>query len=190
MRAIFGCRYYGNPGQLQHGYRSFKLFPQVVRTRIGSPYVIAGMEEAEANGSQSVAGFEANGGFLAGKGLRVGEHELAALPTRDAVLPALALLAMAKQQGVKLSAFSNHLPNRYTASDRLQDFATKIAANFWLDCNRMTRLIKVCGVRNWADINQRFDRWLALNLCQWRNRAFASFRQRSRATLLRRSGVL
>ncbi|MDD2761572.1 MAG: phosphomannomutase [Methylomonas sp.] len=94
------------------------LFERVVRTRIGSPYVIAGMEQA----GPGVAGFEANGGFLAGPGLGIGEHSLAPLPTRDSVLPALALLAMAKQQGVKLSMLPTTLPKRYTASDRLQNF--------------------------------------------------------------------
>jgi phosphomannomutase len=98
------------------------VFKQVLRTRIGSPYVIAGMEQAEATGGGAVAGFEANGGFLAGKGLQVAGQTLTALPTRDAVLPALALLAMAKQHGVKLSTLSTGLPKRYTASDRLQNF--------------------------------------------------------------------
>ncbi|QPK61987.1 phosphomannomutase [Methylomonas sp. LL1] len=97
------------------------LFKQVLRTRIGSPYVIAGMEQAEAGG-KAIAGFEANGGFLAGKGLRVADQIVAALPTRDAVLPALALLAMAKRQGIKLSELSAGLPKRYTASNRLQNF--------------------------------------------------------------------
>lgn len=97
------------------------LFKQVIRTRIGSPYVIAGMEQVTSGG---VAGFEANGGFLAGEGLQIAGHRLVALPTRDSLLPALALLAMAKQQGVKLSALSADLPKRYTASDRLQDFPT------------------------------------------------------------------
>jgi phosphomannomutase len=100
------------------------LFKQVIRTRIGSPYVIAGMEQAEASGSQGIAGFEANGGFLAGSGLSVNGHKLNALPTRDAVLPALALLAMAKHQGCKLSDLSNGLPKRYTASDRIQNFSS------------------------------------------------------------------
>jgi len=98
------------------------LFQRVIRTRIGSPYVIAGMEQATADGSSSVAGFEANGGFLAGKGLRVDQHELEALPTRDAVLPALAILAMASQQQVDVSALLADLPQRFTASDRIQDF--------------------------------------------------------------------
>jgi phosphomannomutase len=99
------------------------LFKHVLRTRIGSPYVIAGMEQAEANGSHSVVGFEANGGFLVGKGLRVADQLLAALATRDAVLPALALLAMAKQQDCKMSALTSNLPARFTASDRLQNFS-------------------------------------------------------------------
>lgn len=98
------------------------LFRQVIRTRIGSPYVIAGMEQALASGAASVAGFEANGGFLLGNEVMVGARRLAALPTRDAVLPALAVLAMARQQGGKVSDLLAGLPQRYTASDRLQDF--------------------------------------------------------------------
>ncbi|MGY6275662.1 phosphomannomutase [Methylomonas sp. MgM2] len=96
------------------------LFKQVVRTRIGSPYVIAGMEQSPSGGG--VAGFEANGGFLAGIGLHVGDRLLRPLPTRDSILPALALLAMAKQEGTRLSALPADLPERYTASDRLQNF--------------------------------------------------------------------
>ncbi|TRW98109.1 phosphomannomutase [Candidatus Methylobacter oryzae] len=98
------------------------LFRQVIRTRIGSPYVIAGMGQALAAGSSCVVGFEANGGFLVGGDLMVGGQPLAALPTRDAVLPALAVLAMARKQGVNVSDLLTGLPRRYTASDRLQDF--------------------------------------------------------------------
>lgn len=98
------------------------LFKQVIRTKIGSPYVIAGMEEAINNNAVGIAGFEANGGFLAGKDLFVGVNNLAALPTRDAVLPVLAILAMASQQGIKVSTLVADLPDRYTASDRIQNF--------------------------------------------------------------------
>ncbi|MCX7095841.1 MAG: phosphomannomutase [Methylobacter sp.] len=98
------------------------LFRQVLRTRIGSPYVIAGMEQMLAAGSAGVVGFEANGGFLVGSHLTVGGQTLSALPTRDAVLPALAVLAMARQRDCKVSALLAGLPQRYTASDRLQDF--------------------------------------------------------------------
>lgn len=97
-------------------------FAQVIRTRIGSPYVIAGM--ASAAGAGPVVGFEANGGFLLGSNVQRGGRQLAALPTRDAVLPMLALLCLARQRGCPLSALAVGLPLRFTASDRLQGVAT------------------------------------------------------------------
>lgn len=97
------------------------LFTRVLRTRIGSPYVIAAMESVTDD--QAVAGFEANGGFLAGPGLTVNGQLLPALPTRDAVLPALAVMALARQRGCKISDLTADLPARFTASDRLQHFA-------------------------------------------------------------------
>jgi len=100
------------------------LFQHVSRTRIGSPYVIAEMEALQKSGAQSVAGFEANGGFLLGS--TVADHPgLLPLPTRDAVLPVVCLLAQSKQQQKPLSEFVAGLPQRYTASDRLQNVATE-----------------------------------------------------------------
>ena len=100
------------------------FFNQVVRTRIGSPYVIAGMEEMQAQGLASIAGFEANGGFLLGS--TVPDYPaLSALPTRDAVLPVVCLLKEVKLQGKPLSKMVSELPARFTASDRLQNFATE-----------------------------------------------------------------
>ncbi len=97
-------------------------FRQVVRTRIGSPYVIEAMEHLAASGARNIAGFEANGGFLLGSVLEKAGRVLHALPTRDAVLPMLALLASAREQGIKLSQLTQGLPPRHTASDRLQAF--------------------------------------------------------------------
>jgi len=69
-----------------------------------------------------VVGFEANGGFLVGSRFtRAGKH-LEPLPTRDAVLPALTVLAAARERNVKVSGLMQDLPARYTASDRLQAF--------------------------------------------------------------------
>ena len=100
-------------------------FGQVVRTRIGSPYVIEAMERLAESGARKIAGFEANGGFLLGSRLEKAGRSLQALPTRDAVLPMLALLASAREQGVKLSQLAHGLPQRYTASDRLQAFPSE-----------------------------------------------------------------
>ena len=99
-------------------------FDRVERTRIGSPYVLAAMEQL-ANEYDCVAGFEANGGFLLGSSIHEGEKHLVALPTRDALLPALTLMVAAARAGKPLSAMVAGLPERYTASDRLKNFPTE-----------------------------------------------------------------
>ncbi|RRQ24068.1 phosphomannomutase [Guyparkeria sp. SCN-R1] len=99
-------------------------FDEVLRTRIGSPYVLAGMEELAGKHAR-VAGFEANGGFLLGTPVEEGDRRLDPLPTRDALLPALTLMVAAARQGGPLSALVDGLPARYTASDRLKEFPTE-----------------------------------------------------------------
>lgn len=100
------------------------VFDQVRRTRIGSPYVLAGMQELTGD-YQRVAGFEANGGFLLGTPLAKEQRRLAALPTRDALLPALTLMVAAASRSMPLSSLVADLPARYTASDRLKAFPTE-----------------------------------------------------------------
>lgn len=102
-------------------------FSKVIRTRIGSPYVIEAMTEMLKSGSQGVVGFEANGGFLLGSSLEKNGRTLAPLMTRDAVLPILSLLAMAKEKDCKLSHLIKDLPSRFTASDRLQFFPADLS---------------------------------------------------------------
>lgn len=97
-------------------------FERVVRTRIGSPYVVGAMESLMQGGVPDVVGFEANGGFLQGTEAMRGNATLSPLPTRDAMLPILALLALARVQNVPLSALQADLPARFTASDRVQGF--------------------------------------------------------------------
>jgi phosphomannomutase len=104
-----------------------KAFDRVLRTRIGSPYVIAGMEEALAQGTELVVGYEANGGFLLGSQVLRNGQRLGPLPTRDAVLPIVALLCAAKERGLKMSELGYKLPKRFTASDRLQNVAVPIS---------------------------------------------------------------
>jgi phosphomannomutase len=71
----------------------------------------------------SVAGFEANGGFLLGSDVQLNGKSLKALPTRDAVLPAIMLLAAAGDRVI--STLVSALPQRFTHSDRIQNFATE-----------------------------------------------------------------
>ncbi|EOB1207367.1 phosphomannomutase [Photobacterium damselae] len=105
---------------------SCERFNLVTRTKIGSPYVIAEFEEL-AKKYNSVAGFEANGGFLLGSDTLVNNKEIKALPTRDAVLPALMLLGLAKEKPIYELVSS--LPQRFTHSDRIQNFATEKSLN-------------------------------------------------------------
>lgn len=100
-------------------------FAAVSRTRIGSPYVIDAMNVALAQGKHRVCGFEANGGFLLASDFTQNNHCLAALPTRDAVLPMVAVLVLAAQQGKTLSQLVSELPPRFAASDRIKAFATE-----------------------------------------------------------------
>lgn len=97
-------------------------FPHVERTKIGSPYVIA--EFAKLAGKySSVAGFEANGGYLLGSDVELNGQSLKALPTRDAVLPVIMLLMAAQEKSI--SMLVKELPQRFTHSDRIQNFAAE-----------------------------------------------------------------
>jgi phosphomannomutase len=100
-------------------------FRDIRRTRIGSPYVVAAMMEATGGGAKRVVGYEANGGFLLNSDLEDDGRKLRALPTRDAVIVLLGVLLLAKQQGKSISALTATLPARFTASDRLKNFATE-----------------------------------------------------------------
>ena len=100
------------------------LFDVVRRTRIGSPFVIEAMNALVDEGQGTVCGYEANGGFLLATPITVERCTLAALSTRDAVLPILATLVNARRQGVTLSALLSQLPARYTFSERLQNYPT------------------------------------------------------------------
>ena len=103
-------------------------FPVIRRTRIGSPYVVASMLEASAGGAKRVVGYEANGGFLLNSDLTLDGKALRALPTRDAVIVMLGILLTAKRAGKKVSELVAALPARFTASDRLKDFAIEKSA--------------------------------------------------------------
>ncbi|WP_462320370.1 phosphomannomutase [Halochromatium sp.] len=102
-------------------------FRETLRTRIGSPYVIAGMQALSARGIAPVVGYEANGGFLTQSDIQHQGRVLPALPTRDAVIVAVALIGTARATHQPLSALAQSLPQRFTYSDRLKDFPTALS---------------------------------------------------------------
>lgn len=101
-------------------------FSHVIRTKVGSPYVVAGMADALG----SVIGFEANGGTFVGRNVQAAGVPLAPLPTRDAVLPLLCVLALAAGKGIGVSELVEQLPLQYALADRLQDVPSERSSAF------------------------------------------------------------
>ncbi len=93
------------------------------KTKIGSPYVVAALDGLRTPGKeQRIVGWEANGGFLTGSDIELNGGVLTALPTRDAVLPILANLFAAAEQGLSLAALWDRLPARFGRAGLLDDF--------------------------------------------------------------------
>jgi len=93
------------------------------KTKIGSPYVVAALDDLRATGKRRrIVGWEANGGFLTGSDIELNGATLAALPTRDALLPILANLFAAAEQGLSLAALWERLPARFGRAGLLDNF--------------------------------------------------------------------
>lgn len=130
-------------------------FARVLRTRIGSPFVIAAMETALAEPCRPV-GFEANGGFLLGFAAERQGRRLAPLMTRDAVLPLLMPLIAAREAGQGLAGLVAALPARRTAADRLEgvptDRSLALVARLAEDAAERARFFDGCGPEAGLDL--------------------------------------
>jgi len=98
----------------------------VLRTHIGSPYVIEAMQRLSDQGYRRVMAWEANGGFLLGADIEWGEGVLKALPTRDAVLPLMSVLAAAQQRSVTVAGLLELFPPCYGKSDLIDEFPQQL----------------------------------------------------------------
>ena len=106
-------------------------FSQTVRTKIGSPFVIAAMQAI--TNQATVVGYEANGGFLLNTTVRLKDKQLSALPTRDAVIVPLCILFQAKQQACTVAQLLKALPERFTYSDRIKNFPSELSQSILRD---------------------------------------------------------
>lgn len=113
--AVLGADTVVTPVSSNSGVGLSGCFENVLRTQIGSPYVIAGMQAAKG----CVVGYEANGGFLLGFAAKGPTAPLPALMTRDALLPLLCVLTKAAKTDVASLVAAQ--PARFTVADRLQD---------------------------------------------------------------------
>jgi phosphomannomutase len=93
------------------------------KTKIGSPYVVAALDELRLAGKWGrVVGWEANGGFLTGSDVVLAAGTLSALPTRDSMLPILANLFAAAERKTSLAELWDLLPARFGCAGLLDDF--------------------------------------------------------------------
>jgi phosphomannomutase len=97
------------------------------KTRIGSPYVIAGMEAAARKNRKAICGWEANGGFLTDSDIERNGRILKALPTRDAMLPILCTLFSAREKDISISALFAALPRRFSRAALLKEFPRPVS---------------------------------------------------------------
>ena len=130
----------------------------VTRTRVGSPYVIAGMDEAVAAGKAGVMGFEANGGTLTASRFTIEGKSFEPLPTRDSFLPVLATLYAAAKAGKPLSAVAGSYRLPFAAADRLENFPVETSAALMAhlrasDTNLAEFLEPVAAVASKSDID-------------------------------------
>ena len=126
-----------------------EFFEQVMRTRIGSPYVIAAMEKSEQ--SLRVVGYEANGGFLQASSIENNGKYLSPLPTRDAVIVIITILLLTHEKKLTISELIKKLPQRFTFSDRLKDFPTRLSQH------RLTDMISGSQDENFQAIKKQFS---------------------------------
>ena len=120
--AIMGAEVLVTPVSSNSGAEASGRFARVLRTQIGSPYVIAGMEEAGGK----VAGYEANGGYLLGFDAEGPAGSIAPLWTRDCFLPIIAPLTLARE--TPLSRIVAAEPGGVTCAERLTETPTELSA--------------------------------------------------------------
>lgn len=124
-----------------------ELGVNLVKTKIGSPYVIQAMQEIALKSgwgrlnkikslnlilrrifAKTIVAWEANGGFLTGSDIVRKGRRLKALPTRDAVLPILSVLAKSAESRRSLVDLFADLPRRYGKSGIIRPFPTETSA--------------------------------------------------------------
>jgi phosphomannomutase len=114
---VIGAETVVTPITSNAGAELCKHFASVIRTKVGSPFVIAGMDQTGGR----VVGYEANGGFLLGFDAAL-DGPLPRLMTRDSLLPLVAVLS-AVTPGSTLSELVAGEPARAVSADRIPNFA-------------------------------------------------------------------
>ncbi|MBE7732005.1 phosphomannomutase [Devosia sp. CC-YST696] len=124
--AYLGARSVVTPVTSNSAIERMGYFSAVIRTRVGSPYVVEGLARADG----PAIGFEANGGTFVGKDVMTNGRLLSPLETRDAILPLLCVLGAAAKRGQTINALVADLPLQVALADRLPDVPSERSAHF------------------------------------------------------------
>jgi phosphomannomutase len=100
----------------------------VIRTCVGSPYVIAAIDDAITSGACRAVGFEANGGVLLGSRFNLDGRAIAALNTRDSLLPIVATLLYLRRHSLSASQLAACHGFRERATGRVAAFSAERSA--------------------------------------------------------------
>ena len=155
---LITARYLGaqsvvTPVTSNSGIERTGAFSRVIRTRVGSPYVV----EAMAGARGSVVGFEANGGTFVGENVKAAGVPLPPLVTRDAVLPLLCALGLAAQKGLGVAEVVATLPLQHALAGRLQDVPAEKSAAFLArlvgDADYARQIFAPHGIAGLSDID-------------------------------------
>ncbi len=125
------------------------------RTRIGSPWVLHEME-AQAAQHEAIVGFEANGGFMTAVSLERDGRRLEPLPTRDAVLPILTVLADVRTSGKALFEMVDALPSRISRAGLLDDIdpsRSRVLMSWLRPTDDSVRAVRTEGIRWYGTAN-------------------------------------
>ncbi|GAB5506236.1 MAG: polysaccharide biosynthesis phosphomannomutase UppO [Rhizobiaceae bacterium] len=123
--SALGAKCVVTPITSNSGIEKCGQFNDILRTRVGSPYVIEGMRSFSSGASGGIVGFEANGGVLLGTDAALGNRHVTALPTRDAMLPILAVLWASKSSGRSISSLADNFRFSAAYADRLQGVSSE-----------------------------------------------------------------
>jgi phosphomannomutase len=99
------------------------LFKEVVKTKIGSPYVIEEINELIRVKKTKIMGYEANGGVLIGSEFVINGKSLAPLPTRDSIIPILGIFYHLNQEKIGITDLIKKYCVNFTASQSIKNFS-------------------------------------------------------------------
>lgn len=153
---ILSAQYVVTPISSNASVERVNLFKQVIRTKIGSPFVIEQMEILKQQDANGIIGYEANGGVLLGSNFSIDDREILALPTRDSFLPILSILAYVNQHKIKLSEFVKKYSLSFTDSSSIKGIAIERTNELFNILNANNQVKE--NLKHFFDLNQAVER--------------------------------